>query len=194
MPTPSCLELPAHANEKKALLKRLKQLSYREGDFLLASGQRSPFYLDARMTAMDAEGARLIGQLLWASVQPFQPDAVGGMAVGAVPLVSSVLAAAAAQGQPLQGFFMRKQAKEHGTARQFEGHLHPWMRVALLEDVVSTGGSTVAVIQQLRQAFPSVHIVGVFALVDRQLGGADSFAQHQVPFYSLYTLDAIQNA
>lgn len=186
------LVLPAHtAHDRAALLARLKQLSFRRGDFVLASGQRSSFYLDARTTAMDSEGARLIGRLFHTALSETagggQPvHAVGGMAVGAVPLVSSVLFAAASAGQSLSGFFVRKEAKGHGARRQVEGHLTPWMRVVLLEDVVTTGGSTCQAIAAIRQAAPGVEIAGVLSLVNR--AEVNPFADLGIGYQTLFSI------
>jgi orotate phosphoribosyltransferase len=181
------LALPASCRQDRmALLERLKTLSFKRGNFVLASGKRSSFYLDARTTAMDSEGARLMGRLLYASLGDQPVHAVGGMAVGAVPLVSSVLVAAASAGQSLQGFFVRKEAKGHGARKQVEGHLAPWMTVVLLEDVVTTGGSTRLAIEAIRAAAPGVRIAGVLSVVNRSM--LNPFEDLGIAYHALFSI------
>lgn len=175
------------------LLQLLKKLSYREGDFVLASGERSSVYLDCRTTALHPEGLRLLGERLYEAARVYQPDSVGGMAVGAVPLVSAVLMAAAERGQQQpRGFFMRKAAKGYGLGRQFEGHLESWMRVVLLEDVITTGQSTRQVIDAISAHYPSIKIAAVLAIVNRR--GDNPYADLGIPCQALYQLSDFKTA
>jgi len=148
------------------LVNLLAALSYRKGIFRLASGRESDFYVDVKQTVMQSEGARAIGELLCDRLQAHGIELVGGMAVGAVPLVSVALAAAASRGYSLDGFFVRKDVKSHGTAQKLDGRFRPNARIALVEDVVTTGTSTLAAIDAVEQAGGKV--VLVVTVVDRE--------------------------
>jgi len=153
-------------NDRDRLTDMLARLSYRHGTFRLASGRTSDFYVDVKQTVMSAEGADLIGRLLYDRLRAQSVSCVGGMAVGAVPLVAAALAAAGAAGAKLDGFFVRKEAKDHGTARKLDGRFDPAARIALLEDVVTTGESTLQAIDAVEAAGGKVDLVVV--VVDRQ--------------------------
>jgi orotate phosphoribosyltransferase len=183
---------PALQALHKRLFARLKALSFRQGQFILASGQSSNYYMDCRLTALDGEGSYLIGQLLGALTLACDTpiDAVGGMALGAAPLVTAVTCNLAAQGQSVQGILVRKEAKTYGGGKQIEGNLAPWMRLLLLEDVVTTGGSTQKAANVLKAQHPSLQLAGVFALVDRQAGGEATFRRLALPYHWLYSVQA----
>lgn len=153
-------------DDRATLARLLATLSYRRGTFRLASGRESDFYVDVKQTVMRAVGARAIGEALCDRLQAHDVTLVGGMAVGAVPLVSVALAAAAARGYDLDGFFVRREAKDHGTARKLDGRFRPDARIALVEDVVTTGASTLAAIDAVEAAGGSV--VLVVTVVDRE--------------------------
>lgn len=164
------------AADRARLRALLLEHSVRWGEFTLASGKKSDLYIDARVTLMLPEGLSLAGKLLLeridATFQPADLDAVGGMAVGAVPLVSACLVHAAAhpRWRGLRGFFVRKEAKGHGLGKRVEGAFRAGDRVVLLEDVVTSGGSS-------KLAADAVHDAGgevrrVVAIVDREEGGA----------------------
>ncbi|MBY0450148.1 MAG: orotate phosphoribosyltransferase [Cyanobacteria bacterium] len=173
-------------NQREQLFILLKQLSFRHGEFVLASGRKASYYMDCRMTTLSAEGSYLIGQLVFAYLDAYNIDAVGGMSMGADPIVSAVTYCSAQQGRPIQGFLIRKEAKAHGTRRAVEGHLEPWMRVAMVEDVITTGGSLLKAVQLVKQSYPSVQIVKALTLVDREEGGKAAIEAEGISLESLF--------
>jgi orotate phosphoribosyltransferase len=175
---------------KSELFEILKRLSFKRGDFILASGKRSNYYIDCRLSTLDGRGAYLIGKLLYDKLKDLHIDAVGGMTLGADPIVSSILYRSAEEGHPISGFIVRKEAKGHGAGRQVEGHLEPWMRIALVEDVVTTGGSTLKAIEAIRRACPQINIVKVVAIIDRNASGQEAFTRLGIPFEALFSVDA----
>ena len=128
---------------KRRLARLLVEKSYREGDFVLASGRRSDYYFDCRVTALHAEGSWLIGSLFNDMLKGLDIKGVGGMTLGADPLVSATTVISHEQGRPLHGLLVRKEAKGHGTGQYVEGlgNFNAGDHVAMLEDVVTTGGS-----------------------------------------------------
>jgi orotate phosphoribosyltransferase len=170
------------------LLDLILEVSFRRQKVTLASGKESDFYLDLRQTLMRPRGVQLAGELVLARLaEGPSVDAVGGMAVGAVPLVSAVLSAAAARdaSTPLLGFFVRKEKKGHGLGNQIEGGFAAGQSVALVEDTVTTGGSTLQALDIVEAAGGKV--ARVLCLVDRGEGGADAFAARGVQLEALFT-------
>ena len=178
--------------EDRRLLKLLKDLSYEEGDFLLASGKRSTFYIDCKETTLNAEGMYLVGHLMYQRVLRL-PDieAVGGVSIGGDPLVCSTVIASYALRSPIPGFFIRKEPKGHGKNVWIEGakNLKTGMGVAILEDVVTTGGSTLKAIEVTQKA--GFNVKGVIALLDRLEGGREAIEAKGIPFTSIFTLNDI---
>jgi len=176
------------AASRDALLKLILAVSFERREVTLSSGKKSDFYLDLRTTLMRPLGQKLAGELLLAKLMSGGwVDAVGGMAVGAVPLVSAVLSAAAHHDArtPLLGFFVRKEAKKHGLGRQIEGAFRNGMSVALLEDTTTTGGSTLEALEIVRAAGGKV--ARVLCLVDRGEGASEAFAARGVALEPLFT-------
>lgn len=172
------------------LLSLLREHSYAEGDFLLASGRRSRFYVDVRRTALTAEGATLIGELLLDRIEAeaWACDGAGGMTLGADPLTTAVGIASWRRGTPLSSFIVRKAPKDHGAGKQVEvaGTLPEGAKVVVLDDTVTTGGSTVKAIEAMRRA--GYQVVGALCLVDREEGGAAALEAAGVPFASVFTV------
>jgi len=175
---------------------RLADIIYRRsfgrGEVTLASGKTSDYYFDMKPAMLDPEGARLIAVMLHARAAAAGADYVGGLELGAVPLTGSVCAVSAAAGRPLRGFIVRKQAKGHGARKLIEG-LAPGeslagMKVAVLEDVTTTGGSAALAIEACRAA--GAEIALVLSIVDRGEGAADFFAQQGAKFEALF--DAVE--
>lgn len=149
----------------------LLERSVRRGDFVLASGQRSPYYIDCRLTTMSAEGQGLIGQLGWRAVVDagWRPRAVGGLTMGADPVAYAVAAASFGTELVLDAFSVRKEAKTHGTGRVIEGCFVEGDSVVVVEDVITTGGSAQRAIAAVEEA--GGRVLGVLAVVDREEGG-----------------------
>ncbi len=161
---------------------------YREEGFVLASGKKSPYYLDCKKTTLCAEALPLLGHLLWEEVRPFDPEAVGGLTLGADPLVAAVCFQAGLEERPLEGFIVRKEAKGHGTGQWLEGLVQKGMRAVILEDVVTTGGSSLKAVARAREA--GLEVVAVVALVDRGEGGAQAIEKEGLAFRAIYHVEA----
>ena len=154
-----------------ALVALLADRSVKRGQFTLASGKKSEYYIDARLTTMSPEGLFLIGALALASLRKsgWRPDAIGGLTLGADPISYAVSYASAGSDNPLRAFTVRKEAKSHGTGRLIEGPFRAGDRVVVIEDVITTGGSALRAIEVIRAA--QGRVVGALALVDRGEGG-----------------------
>ena len=159
-------------------LERLRRLllerSVRRGDFVLASGQRSSYYIDCRLSTMSAEGQGLIGRLGWQAIREkgWRPKAVGGLTMGADPVSYAIAAASWGTELPMDAFSVRKEAKGHGTGRVIEGNFAEGDEVVVVEDVITTGGSAQRAIAAVTEAGGKV--VGVLAVVDRGQGGRET--------------------
>jgi orotate phosphoribosyltransferase len=169
----------------------LSERSFEERDVVLASGRRSNFYIDCKQTTLTAEGHLLVGRLLFAELVRAELGAapfvgVGGLTLGADPMASAVSLTSALAGHPIPAFIVRKEAKGHGTGAWIEGikGLTPGGRVAILEDVVTTGGSAEKAITRAREAGFVVDLV--LALVDRQEGGREALEAQGVRLVSLF--------
>jgi orotate phosphoribosyltransferase len=148
--------------------------SVRRGDFVLASGRRSSFYIDARLTTMSGDGLAVIGGLGLDrfAVRGWSPRAVGGLTLGADPIAYALALTAKRRGQLLDAFTVRKQAKDHGTGKRIEGCFAPGFPVVIVEDVLTTGSSAREAIAAVEQE--GGHVLGVLAVVDRQEGGREA--------------------
>jgi orotate phosphoribosyltransferase len=165
----------------------LKQLAYEEREVTLASGRKSNFYIDCKQAVLTAEGHFLVGWLLNRLLAERAPEveAIGGLTMGADPLASAAATMSYLAGRPLQAFYVRKEPKGHGTGQWLEGikNLRPGMPVAILEDVVTTGGSALKAISRVREFGLQVSLV--VGLVDREEGGAESLAA-EAPLVTLF--------
>lgn len=178
-------------DDRTRLAQLLRERSVRTGDFVLASGRRSSFYVDARRTTMSGAGQLLIGRLGLAALdeRDWKPDAVGGLTLGADPVAYAIAHAAARADRRLEAFTVRKEAKAHGAGRQVEGPVEPGARVVVIEDVVTTGGSALRAIEVLN-AFGAT-ILGVLALVDREEGGREAIETAGQPLVSLFRVSEL---
>jgi orotate phosphoribosyltransferase len=206
-------------NPRSALLQLIATHSFKLGDFTLASGLKSDYYIDCRTTTLHAQGGRLAGLVLYELVREHMPAAVavGGLTMGADPLVSNIASASAYaladynetlalskvleldnqdQGPAptlIHGFLVRKAEKSHGTGRRIEGFLQPGAQVVIVDDVCTTGGSTVTAIEAAREA--GMTVAGVLCLVDREQGGrliieralAEVPSDEDIPFICVFT-------
>jgi orotate phosphoribosyltransferase len=173
--------------DRQALLNLILNVSFERKEVTLASGKKSNFYLDLRQTLMRPKGVSLAGRLVLDLLQSGPSvEAVGGMAVGAVPLVTAVLSAAAADPatDALLGFFVRKEKKKHGTGKQVDGAFMPGQTVALLEDTTTTGGSTLEALDLVEAAGGKV--ARVICLVDRGEGALEAFAERGVRLEAIF--------
>jgi orotate phosphoribosyltransferase len=210
-------------HNRTALLNLIATHSFKLGDFTLASGQKSDYYIDCRITTLHAEGGRLSGLVLYDLISEHIPqaEAVGGLTMGADPLVSNTASASAwaladyneileltgeldlnadersDEGPAptlVHGFLVRKAEKTHGTGRRIEGFLKKGAHVVIVDDVCTTGGSTITAIETTREA--GMIVAGVLCLVDREQGGRANIvaAIPGVPFLSVFTATDVRRA
>ncbi len=182
-------------DELRELREIIRQRSLRTGDFTLTSGKKSNYYLDCRMTTLHPRGALLIGRLILANMfeKNIQADAIGGLTMGADPIATAVAVVSALEGRPISAFIVRKDAKGHGTQRTIEGYDgKPGSRVIIVDDVCTTGASTLAAAEKAEQA--GYRVVAAFCVVDREEGGTEAIAK-RYPFYALFTArELLKNA
>jgi orotate phosphoribosyltransferase len=180
-------------DEKQRLLEILKKLSYEEGEFILKSGKKSTFYIDARETALNPEGMYLMGRIMYAMVREIPGiGAVGGVSVGADPLVCAVVLASYGLKDDLSGFFIRKEPKGHGKNLWIEGakNLKKGINVIILEDVVTTGGSSLKAVEIAESE--GYNVKGIIALLDRLDGGKDVIESKGYMFKSIFNLNDLR--
>ncbi|MBX3275332.1 MAG: orotate phosphoribosyltransferase [Sandaracinaceae bacterium] len=170
------------------LLELLRERSYARRRVVLASGKESDFFIDCKQTVLLAEGHALVGAALHARIaaHPSRPAAVAGVVLGGCPLASAVALVSFERGAPLDAIYVRKAPKDHGSARRIEGdaHLAAGTCVVVVEDVVTTGGSTLEAVGALREAGYEVPLV--VALVDRREGGAEAITGAGIAFEAIY--------
>jgi orotate phosphoribosyltransferase len=176
---------------RQELLRLLATKSFRLGDFKLSSGGRSDYYIDCRTTTLDARGAQLTGQVFLEEIQrrSWNPEAIGGLTMGADPIVVAV----AVTSGTLHGFLVRKAEKQHGTAQRIEGFRGKGARVVIVDDVCTTGASTIQAIEASREF--GFEIVGVMCLVEREEahGRADvEKAAAPAPFVAVFTASDVR--
>ncbi|HEY4759139.1 MAG TPA: orotate phosphoribosyltransferase [Thermoguttaceae bacterium] len=173
--------------DKTALISLVREKAMRFGQFTLASGKKSTYYLDGKQITLDPYGAKLAAEgILDLLIAEGMPKAIGGMSIGADPITSSVVVMSAVRGTPIVGFLVRKQAKGHGTNQYIEGPVKPGDTVAIVEDVVTTGGSSLEAIERV-EAF-GLKVQRIIAIIDRMEGGAEEFAKRGYKFSSLLTI------
>jgi len=172
----------------RELVGLVESKALRRGTFRLASGREASFYLDAKQVVLDAHGAMLVGRAILERLRSLGPlpDAVGGMSIGADPITSAVVTMAGVEGLPLKGFMVRKEPKDHGTKKYVEGPVQPGQRVVIVEDVTTTGGSSLLAIDRVRDF--GLVVERVVTVIDRLAGAEAAFAARGIPLESLVTI------
>jgi len=173
--------------DKGALMALVRDRALKFGDFTLASGRRASYYLDCRQITLDSCGAHLVAEGMLEQIEGDLPDAVGGMSIGADPITGALITLAGMRGIPLRGIMVRKEAKGHGTGRYLEGPVSPGQRVVIVEDVVTTGSSSLLAIQRCEEF--GLEVQRVLAIVDRREGGAAAFRARGYELTSLLSIE-----
>jgi len=173
--------------DQDALIALVREKALKFGDFTLASGKKATYYLDGKQVTLDPAGARLVAEgILDLLADGPMPAAVGGMSIGADPITAAVVTMSAVRETPLKGFMVRKESKGHGTNQYIEGPVQPGEEVVIVEDVVTTGGSSLTAIERV-EAF-GLKVARVIAIIDRMEGGAEAFAQRGYQLCSLLSI------
>lgn len=184
----------ADAALRQNLIALIRRLSYREGKFVLASGKESSFYVDIKNVALHPEGARAIGQMTWSLLDPKDFGGVGGPTLGADPLATGISLGALDAGAVVPAFIIRKEPKKHGTSQWIEGreNLAAGSELLVVEDVVTTGGSSLKAIEKVRAE--GFKVTTLLAVLDRNEGGREALAAAGVKLVALATIDEIRNS
>ena len=171
---------------RSRLFEIIRTKSFVHGHVVLASGKESDHYFDMKPSMFDPEGAEILADLIVARIEPFDASCVGGLEMGAVPLITPISIASRRAGRPIPGFFVRKTVKGHGTKKLVEGLADvKGMRVVIVEDVTTTGGSAMKAVEALREAGATIALV--ISILDREEGAAKLYADAGIPFQSLFT-------
>jgi len=182
--------MPDKENMKGKYIRLIKEKSLVTNvERVLTSGRTSNYYIDAKMTTLDPLGANLTARLILEALKPFEIDAVGGYTLGADPIVSAVAALSAETDRPLPAFIVRKEPKKHGERKMIEGPFKPGWKVCVIDDVVTTAGSTLKACQAVEEEGGKV--VLTLAIVDRQEGGRENLEAKGYKFISLVTRDEL---
>lgn len=172
------------------LLDLFCQLAYKEGDFVLSSGQPSSYYINGKQVTLHPQGALAVARLLL-PLLPEDTQAVAGLTLGADPIVSAVSVVSVYENRPIPALIIRKEAKGHGTRAYIEGPTLPeGAKIVVLEDVVTTGQSALKAVERLQDAGYSVNLV--ISLIDRLQGGAELYAASGLQFQALFTITDLQ--
>jgi orotate phosphoribosyltransferase len=172
----------------RELIGIVEAKALKRGTFRLASGREASFYLDAKQVVLDAHGAMLVGRAILERLKTLGPlpAAVGGMSIGADPITSAVVTMAGVEGLPMKGFLVRKEPKDHGTKKYVEGPVSPGQRVVIVEDVTTTGGSSLLAIDRVHEF--GLIVERVVTVIDRLAGAKEAFAARGIPLESLVTI------
>jgi orotate phosphoribosyltransferase len=170
---------------RQRLLDLIKARAVSFGRFTLASGKQSTYYIHSKKILFHSESVALLGEALWEQTSDLDIQAVGGLEVGAIPLTTACVLRYHQEGRPMEGFFVRKQAKDHGSQERVEGVLPSKARVAIVDDVLTTGGSALQAVQEVERAGGTV--VAVLCIVDRLEGARELFSSRYL-FRPLFTI------
>jgi orotate phosphoribosyltransferase len=185
-------EPDAARGPRERLFHLLKERSFRRGRVVLASGRESDYYFDTKPTMLHPEGATLLAALIVQELAGVKADCVGGLEMGAVPLIAPVAIKSLEQGRRLAGFFVRKAMKDHGTRKRIEGLDVAGRTAVILEDVTTTGGSAMQAVEEVTQAGGKVALV--VSVLDRGEGAAELYAKAGIPFRSLFRAEEFLDA
>lgn len=186
--TPTHCDSAAAAQTRRELIELVRQRALQRGSFTLASGRTASFYLDAKQVVLDAHGSMLVGRAILERLQTLGnlPEAIGGMSIGADPITSAAVTMAGVTGLPLKGFMVRKEPKGHGMQRYVEGPVTAGQRVVIVEDVTTTGGSSLLAIDRATEF--GLQVERVITVIDRLAGAAEAFAARGIPLEPLVTI------
>lgn len=173
--------------DRDALLELIRQQALKFGDFTLASGKQASYYLDCRQVTLDSRGAKLIGAGMLEMLEHDMPQLVGGMVIGADPITAAILTLAGTRDIPLRGVMVRKEPKGHGLGKHVEGPYEPGERLVIVEDVVTTGGSSLKAIEHCEAV--GLKVKRVLAIIDRLEGGREAFADRGYELTTLFTIE-----
>ncbi len=190
-PALAVAKAPAVSADRERLWALIRDKALKLGDFTLASGMKSSYYIDGKQVTLDPEGLTLVSRLILEEVArlPEQPQAVGGLTIGADPIVSGVVVLSFLEGvTPLGGFIVRKEAKTHGQQDLIAGRLSRGARVIIVDDVITTGGSALQAVEAVRSEPFCAEVLAVYALVDREEGGQKRFEKAGVDFRPLFRI------
>lgn len=178
----------SHSPATLELISLITAKALRRGTFRLASGREASFYLDAKQVILDSHGSMLVGRAILDLLRSRGrlPAAVGGMSIGADPVTSAVVTMAGVEGLPLKGFMVRKEPKDHGTKKFVEGPVAPGDRVVIVEDVTTTGGSSLLAIDRAVEF--GLVVERVVTVIDRLAGAEATLAARGIPLESLVTI------
>ena len=173
--------------DRDALAQLIRDKALKFGDFTLASGKKASYYLDCRQVTLDSQGARLIGEGMLELIGDALPPLVGGMAIGADPITAAILTIAGQRNQAMRGVMVRKEPKGHGRGQQVEGPYESGEELVIVEDVVTTGGSSLKAIELCEAE--GLKVNRVLAIIDRLEGGREAFAEKGYELITLFTVE-----
>jgi orotate phosphoribosyltransferase len=173
--------------DRAALASLIRAEALQFGNFTLASGKQASYYLDCRKVTLNSVGAKLIGEGMLELIGPTLPPLVGGMAIGADPITAAILTIAGTRGQALRGVMVRKEPKAHGKGQQVEGPYQAGEELVIVEDVVTTGGSSLKAIELCEAV--GLKVRRVLAIIDRLEGGKEAFNEHGYELSTLFTVE-----
>lgn len=175
-----------HCYHKHELIDLFRERALKFGDFTLASGRKAKYYLDGKQITLHSKGLQMVSQGLLELAQDLNYQVIGGMSIGADPIIGGMLTAAGTH-HSIAGCLVRKEPKGHGTQKYIEGPINPGDNVLIVEDVVTTGGSALLAVERIQEF--GCTVVGVLGIIDRMEGGKQAFANRSILFRSLLTIE-----